>query len=240
MAAALLEVRVLHQADAEAAQAGGADRLLVVALGETRAQAPDPACVSAVARGSDLPVRVLLRLPADGDGADSTTGAGLIRMVGLAGEYVAAGAEGVVAGFVTDQLEVDVELSVALAEQLPCPWTFSRAIDRTLDYRRSWRRVLGLPGVDGVLSAGSSVDAGHGHQQLLDLARDPAVAARLLATGGVWSEHVPWLVRARIAGIHLASSVRPDRSWTKAHVDAQLVRSWRLLLDDQLVRAQRG
>ncbi|MDQ3591842.1 MAG: copper homeostasis protein CutC, partial [Actinomycetota bacterium] len=133
MVEALLEVRVLHRADAEAAEAGGADRLMLVALGEHRAHAPDPGAVADVVRASDLPVRVLLRLPTDANGGDTTTGAGLVRMVGLAGDYVSAGAEGVVAGFITDQLEVDVELATALGEQLPCPWTFSRAIDLTLE-----------------------------------------------------------------------------------------------------------
>ncbi|CAN5792969.1 copper homeostasis protein [soil metagenome] len=237
----LLEVRVLSRADAEAATEGGADRLLVVALGEHRAHAPDPGVVSEVARASDLPVRALLRLGADADHGDTTTGAGLVRMVGLAGEYLAAGAEGVVAGFSTDQLEIDVELSTALGDELTCPWTFSRAIDRTLEHRRSWRHVLGLPGVDGVLSAGSSVDAERGHQQLLELARDPAVARRLIAAGGVRPEHVPWLLRAHVAGVHVASAVRPGGSWTKSHVDARLVRSWRLLLDDELAaRRTRG
>ncbi|MBA2508497.1 MAG: copper homeostasis protein CutC [Nocardioidaceae bacterium] len=230
----VLEVRVLHRADAEAAEAGGADRLMVVALGEQRAHAPDPGVVAEVVRASGLPVRPLLRLPADADRPDTTTGAGLDRMVGLAGEYVAAGADGVVAGFTTDQLEIDVELATALGEQLNCPWTFSRALDRTLEHRRSWRHVLGLPGVDAVLSAGSSVDAERGHQQLLDLAGDPAIAARLVAAGGVRPEHVPWLLRARVAGVQVASAVRPGGSWTRAHVDTQLVRSWRLLLDDEL------
>lgn len=241
MAESMLDVRVLHRADAEAAVAGGADRLTVVALGEHRAQAPEPAVVAEVARVSELPVRVLLRLAADADSGDTTTGAGLVRMVGLAGDYVAAGADGVVAGFLTDQLEVDVELGTALGEQLPCPWTFSRAIDRTLDHARSWRRVLGLPGVDSVLSAGSAVDAEHGHQQLIELARDRTVAARLIAAGEVRPEHVPWLLRAGVRRVHIAGAARPGGSWTKAHVDAGLVRSWRLLLDDELAaRRPRG
>lgn len=236
--AGVLEVRVLQPDDAEAAEAGGADRLVVAALGEHRAQSAEPAVVSAVARASSLPVRALLRLPGDGDHDDTTTGAGLVRMTGLAEAYLAAGAEGVVAGFVTDQLEVDTELCLALAERLDCPWTFSRAIDRTLDYRRSWPRVLALPGVDSVLSAGSAVDAGHGHEALLAAAQNPAVADRLLAAGGVATEHVPWLLRAGVRGVHLGSSVRPGGSWTKAHTDAALVRAWRLLLDDEVARSR--
>lgn len=236
MVDALLEVRVLHPWDAEAATAGGADRLLVVALGDGRAHAPDPATVSSVVRATDVPVRALLRLPADGGGTETATGAGVVRMAGLAGDYVAAGAGGVAFGFLTDQLEVDAELATVLADRVRCPWTFTRAVDRALDHDRAWRQVLALPGVDSVLAAGSSLDAGHGHEQLLALCRDPAVARVLVAAGGVHSEHVPWLVRAGVRGLHLGSVVRPDGSWDKAHTDAGLVRSWRLLLDDELAR----
>lgn len=236
MADALLEVRVLQPSDAEAAAAGGADRLLVVALGASRAHAPDPAVVSAVARVTPLPVRALLRLPEDAERGDTTTGAGLVRMAGLAQEYVASGAEGVVFGFLTDQLEVDVERSGALAGRLPCPWICSRAIDHALDHAKAWRQLLTLPGLDGVLAAGSPLGAARGHEQLLAAARNPAVAERLIAAGGVVAEHVPWLLRAGVRGFHLGSAVRPGRSWTKAHTDAGLVRAWRLLLDDELAR----
>ena len=235
MADTLLEVRVLHPADTEAAEAGGADRLLVAALGESRAHSPEPGLVSAIARSSELPVRALLRLP-DSGGRDTATGADLVRMIGLAQAYAAAGADGVTAGFLTDQLEVDVELSTALAEQLPFSWTFSRAIDSALDHRRAWRAVVGLPGVDAVLAAGSPLGAAQGYDVLLEMAQDRRVADLLVAAGGVHAEHVPWLLRAGVQGVHLGSSVRPGRSWVKANVDTALVRSWRLLVDDELAR----
>lgn len=237
---ALLEVRVLHPGDAEQAAAGGADRLLVVALdqsaGEPRTRAPEPALVSSVARATPLPVRALLRLPADGVRVDTTTGAGIVRMAGLAQEYVGCGAEGVVFGFLTDQLEIDVELCTVLADQLPCPWTFTRAIDHALDHRRAWRQVAGLPGLDGVLAAGSPLGAGRGHEQLLRALREPGVADLLVASGGLAPEQVPWLLQAGVRAFHLGGAARPDRSWSKAHTDAGLVRSWRLLLDDELAR----
>jgi len=240
MVHALLEVRVLHPSDAEAAEAGGADRLLVVALGGGRAHSPDAAVVSAVARATPLPVRALLRLPEDDVPGDTTTGAGLVRLAGLAREYLAAGAEGMAFGFLTAQLEVDTELCEALAAQLPCPWVFTRAVDHALDHRRAWRQVLGLPGLDGVLAAGSSLGAAHGHDALLELCRDPTVAGRLVAAGGVRTEHVPWLLRAGVRAFHVGSAVRRDGSWDKAHTDPPMVRAWRLLLDDELARRRGG
>ena len=237
---ALLEVRVQNASDAEAAEAGGADRLLVVAVPEGAAGAsgvrsPEPALVSSLRRGSDLPVRVLLRL----DDNDTTTGAGLDRLTGLASDYLAAGVEGVAYGFLDSDLEIDTELCAELADRTRVPWTFTRAFDRALDPRRAWRQVKALPGLDGVLTAGAARGAERGHEALLELAEaDAAIAGLAIAAGGVQPEHVPWLVRAGVQRLHVGSAVRPGGSWAKAYTDAALVRSWRLLLDDAVDRVR--
>jgi len=240
----LLEVRVVHAADAEAAEAGGADRLLMVAVPDgaalvadpdDAARSPEPARVSSLRRACDLPVRVLLRL----DGGETTTGAGMVRLAGLASDYLSAGAEGLTYGFLDTDLEIDIELCAELADRTRAPWTFSRAFDRALDPRRAWRQVPALPSLDGVLTAGAALGASQGHEALLALAASDSAAARLaIAAGGVLPEHVPWLVRAGIRRLHLGTAVRPGGSWTKAYTDAALVRSWRLLLDDAVDRAR--
>ena len=49
-----------------------------------------------------------------------------------------------------------VATCTALADRLPeVPWTFTRAVDSSLDPRRSWRRLLSLPRLVHVRSAGS-------------------------------------------------------------------------------------
>jgi len=235
MAGATLEVAVLHAADAEAADAGGADRVELVARPEEGGFSPEPATVLAVARATELPVRVRLRL-SDGYG---TTGGELSRLIGLAEHYRSNGAEGVVFGFLTRDLEVDAEVAATLADALDgLPWTFSPAIDATLDLRLSWRRLLGLPGLDAVHTAGSSLGVPHGRDELITLALgDDRVARLILAGGGLDTESVPWLVRAGIRQFHVAEQVRPGGSWSRTHVDASHVRSWRLLLDAAVERA---
>jgi copper homeostasis protein len=235
MASALLEVAVLHPADAEAADAGGADRVELLARPEDGGFSPEPAAVRVVARATELPVRVRLRL---GDGY-SATGGELSRLIGLAESYLANGAEGVVFGFLTRDLEIDAQLTDAVADALRgSPWTFSPAIDATLDLRRAWRNLFGLPGLDAVHTAGSALGVAHGRDELVALAvRDDRIAARILAGGGLDAESVPWLVRAGIRQFHVAEQVRPGGSWTRTHVDASYVRSWRLLLDDAVERA---
>src|SRR5690349_16128654 len=226
----LLEVWVAHERDVPGAVEGGADRLHVTAPGEL---SPEIATVSAVCRDTDVPVFVLLRL----NDSWSTTGGELPRLVGLAEDYLAVGAAGVSFGFLDADLEVDTELCTHLAGRLPnVPWTFHRAVDDTLEPRRAWRSLVGLPGLVNVRSAGSPRGLGEGYDDLLAAAEsDPAVARLLMPGGGLLAEHVPWLVRTGVRAFHLGPQVRPGGS-TKAYVDAALTRSWRLLLDDALER----
>jgi copper homeostasis protein len=136
-------------------------------------------------------------------------------------------------GFLDADLEVDTEVCTHLATSLPSvPWTFHRALDDTLDPRRTWRRLLQLPGLVNVRSAGSPRGMGEGYDDLLATAEsDPAIARLLMPGGGLLAEHVPWLVRAGVRAFHVGPQVRPGGS-RKAYVDAGLTRSWRLLLDD--------
>lgn len=231
---ALLEVAVLQDRDVPGAQQGGADRLLLLADPGDGGRSPEPAMVVAVCRETDLPVRVVLRL----NDTWTTTGGELTRLIGLAGEYVARGAEGVAFGFLDSDLEIDVEVCEHIATHLPgVPWTLHRALDLTLEPRRSWRRVLPLPGLTAVWSAGSPRGLDVGYDDLLAAAgSDPAIARLLMPGDGLLAEHVPWFVRAGVRQFHLGGQARPGASY-KAYPDAALVRSWRLLLDDAVDRA---
>jgi copper homeostasis protein len=235
MSAPLLEVAVLHPRDVPGADEGGADRLLCLDRRTPEGTSPEPGLVSSVCKESDLPVRVLLRL----NDSRTTTGGELTRLVGLAESYLNVGAEGLVLGFLDADLLVDEEVCGHLAAQLPgVPWTFSRAIDASLESARVWRQVVRLPGVDAVHSAGSPRGLEAGFDDLVDrAAADEDVARLLLAGGGLKAEQVPWLLRAGVRQFHVGGSARPGGSWDKAYVDAALVRSWRMLLDDAADRA---
>jgi copper homeostasis protein len=227
----LLEVVVREPRDVPGADEGGADRLFVSGVGGL---SPEPAVVSGVCKETDLPVRVVLRL---NDGL-TTTGGELTRMVGLGEDYLSTGAAGLAFGFLDANTEVDVEVCQYLADRLPeVPWTFTQAIDAALDTDRAWRQVRILPGLDAVLSGGSSRGLDAGHDELTDrAAADADLAALLVAGGGLRAEHVPWLVRAGVRQFHVGSTVRPGAS-AKAYVDAGHVRAWRMLLDDAVDRA---
>jgi copper homeostasis protein len=226
----LLEVAVAHERDVAGAQEGGADRLHLSASGGL---SPEPAVVSGICRETDLPVHVVLRL----NETWTTTGGELTRLVGLGEDFLACGARGVAFGFLDADLEIDSEVCRHLAGALPhVPWTFHDALDDALDTRRSWRRLLHLPGLVNVRSAGSARGMGEGYEELLATSEsDPAIAALLMPGGGLLAEHVPWLVRTGVRAFHLGPQVRPGASF-KAYVDADLTRSWRLLVDSALER----
>ena len=231
MSDGVLEVTVHLERDVPGAAEGGADRLhLITEAGLS----PEPAVVSAVCRESDLPVFVVLRL----NDSWTTTGGELARLVGLAEDFLGCGASGLSFGFLDADLEIDAQVCENLTALLRgVPWTFHDAFDDTLDPRRSWRRVRDLPGLVNVCSAGSPRGMTEGYEDLLALAQsDPAVAAVLMPGAGLRAEQVPWLVRAGVRAFHVGPQVRPGGS-DKAYVEAGLVRSWRLLLDDALVRA---
>ena len=230
----LLEVEVLHAADAERAAAGGADRVALVGSPEDGGRSPEPALVGQVRRATGLPVRVLLRLR-DGYGTD---GGEATRLQGLLSSYRSVGADGVVLGFLNAHTEVDPGVVTEIVGADPdFGWTFSRAIDSCMSTDRAWQTLRTLPGLDQVHTAGSARGVTEGLDDLLTRAAADPVARRLImAGGGLLPEHVPWLVRAGVRAFHLDVQVRPLHSH-RTYIDADLVRTWRALVDDAVARS---
>jgi copper homeostasis protein len=232
----LLEVIALGGGDGAGAQEGGADRLEVVADMEADGLTPAVDTVRDLKRECELPLRVMLRA---NDGF-STSGSELSRLKGAANQLAAAGADGFVLGFLGPSAEIDVDVTLALADEFSgLPWTHHRAIDHALDHDHAWATVRTFRGLDTVLTAGSARGVAAGLDELCRRASDdPQVAELVMAGGGLQPDHVPWLARAGIRRFHVGSRVRPSGSW-KAYVDASMVRSWRTLVDDAVGAAAR-
>jgi copper homeostasis protein len=230
----MLQVVVVQPGDCAGAAGGGADRLELVAQPEKGGMTPDLATIDSVRAATALPLRVRLRLREDW----TSTGGELSRLVGLARTLTDAGVDGFTLGFVAPDLEVDLSLTEALAEGLDgAPWVFHRAFDQVLNRLRAYRDLIGLPGLDGILTAGSARGVEFGLDELCaEATRDATVAGLVIAGGGLRPEDVPWLARAGVRGFHVGQSVRPGGS-PKAYVDAGLVRSWRTLVDDAVAAA---
>ena len=229
-----LEVRVLGAHDAVPAEAGGADRLEIVGEPADDGRSPEPRTVAAIRSRTNVHLRPVVRLRE----GYSTDGGELVRLRGLVASYLDAGADGLVLGFLNGLGEVDAEVIGALLDGYHCPWTFSRAFDTVLDHDDAWEAVLGLPGLDGVRTAGSARTLEHGLDDLLRRARaNPRVASLVVVDGSLHPDHVPWLARAGVRQFHLDDQVRPGGS-RRAYVDEALVRSWRTLVDTEVKHAR--
>ena len=232
----LLEVIALHAADAERAEAGGADRIELLGAMDDDGLSPEPRNVDKTRRATSIQIRPMVRLRA-GFGTD---GGEVTRLKGLIAAYQDAGADGVVLGFLNGVNRVDLEVVGELVGDGSFPWTFHRAIDHCLDTDQAWRDVRTLPGLTQVLTAGSVRGVEQGLEGLLRRAKsDPEVAKLVMAGGGLRPEHVPWLVRSGVRAFHIGSPARPGGSF-KAYVDSELVDSWRDLIDTEVAHARRA
>lgn len=226
----LLEVIALHPADAERAEAGGADRVELCGTLDEGGMSPTPQLVAQVRRATSIQVRVMVRLR-EGYGTD---GGEAVRLRGLMASYADAGADGMVLGFLNGLGEVDARVCEELVGDGTWPWTFHRAVDACLDADRAWTALSSLPRLDQVLTAGSARDVEHGLGDLVARSKaDPWVASVVMAGGGLHPDHVPWLARAGVRAFHIGRPARPGGSY-KAYVDEALVRSWRTLIDDEV------
>jgi len=226
----LLEVIALLPADAERAEAGGADRIELCGTLDEGGMSPTPQLVDQVRRATSIQLRVMVRLR-PGFGTD---GGEAIRLRGLMASYADAGADGMVLGFLNGLGEVDAGVVGELVGDGTWQWTFHRAVDACLDADKAWAVLPTLPRLDQVLTAGSARDVEHGLNDLLARAKaDPWAASVMMAGGGLHPDHVPWLARAGVRAFHIGKAARPGGSY-KAYVDEGLVRSWRTLVDAEV------
>ncbi|APU17704.1 MULTISPECIES: copper homeostasis protein CutC [Actinoalloteichus] len=218
MADGLLEVIALDAVDAEAAQAGGADRLELVANMAADGLTPDVATVRSVLAATDLPARVMLRdaagfLPHDLDGLRRS-----------AGELRDAGVEEFVLGFLTVHGRVDEAACLTLLAELDgCRWTFHRAVDNATDRRAAWAQAEAL-GCDAVLTAGGPAGVERDWPELIDFVDALAPADELLLVGGgLRAAHVARLRERGVRRFHVGGAVRRD--W-HSPIEADAVRRW--------------
>ncbi len=226
MSRALLEVIALDAADAVAAEEGGADRLEVVAGMDQDGLTPSVETVASIRAVSALPLRVMVRAR----GGFRTDLREIESLCAAAQDLAAAGADGLVLGFLDADGDLDVSAMRTVSSAVDLPWTCHRAIDHARDRESAWRQLAGLPGLDTVLTAGSPSGVSDGLPNLEGHAADPTGAALILAGGGLSPDLVPALAAVGITQFHVGTLARVDRSWS-APVDTALVRAWRDAVD---------
>ncbi|MFD9353763.1 copper homeostasis protein CutC [Streptomyces sp. NPDC060031] len=226
---ALLEVIALDAEDAIAAQAGGADRLELVADMAADGLTPPRETFAAIRAAVDIPLRVMLRKT---DGFSAGSAADLELLVAQARALRAEGAEEFVLGFLKPDGTPDLTAVEALAAELAgCRWTFHRAIDRAADRDQLRKALADVPGLDTYLTAGSATGVEAGLPVLLaEAARqgEPGYGARILVGGGLALSHLPVLRGAGVDAFHIGSAARPS-GWGRP-VSAAAVSDWRAAL----------
>ncbi|MGW8886594.1 copper homeostasis protein CutC [Streptomyces sp. NPDC055749] len=224
---AVLEVIALDAEDAVAAQAGGADRLELVADMAADGLTPSRETFAEIRAAVDIPLRVMLRV------ADGFAAGDIGVLVEKAHEMRSAGAEEFVLGFLDEEGHPDlVAVERLVAELDGCRWTFHRAIDRAPDRDGLRKALADLPGLDTYLTAGAATGVDDGIPTLLaEAARagSPGYEPQLLVGGGLRLDHLPRLLAAGIDAVHIGGAARP-RGWSSP-VDAAAVREWRAALD---------
>lgn len=224
-----LEIIALNARDARNAEQGGADRLELVGTMSDDGLSPDLATVSAVRQATSLPFRVMLRLR----GGFTAHAEDLAQLRTRLGQFIDAGADGVVLGFLDEDGAVDATAVHALVDDGSFAWTFHRAIDHVSDADAAWAALRDLPRLDQVLSAGSPDGVGLGLADLLGRAgADPFARDTLMVGGGLAPAHIGPLLGAGVRSFHVGSPVRPGGSFA-APVQVALVELWRDLLDEQ-------
>ncbi|MEC4020528.1 copper homeostasis protein CutC [Streptomyces sp. H27-D2] len=232
MSRPILEVIALDAADAVSAQAGGADRLELVADMAADGLTPPRETFAAIRAAVDIRLRVMLRAS---DGFAVGGAAELDALCRSAAELRAEGADEFVLGFLDAEGRADLTAVTALAEALDgCRWTFHRAIDRAADRDDLRKELSDFPGLDSYLTAGAATGVDDGLPTLLaEAARtersEPGYDPQLLVGGGLHLRHLPALRAAGVTAFHIGGAARPG-GWS-APVGAEAVREWRETLD---------
>jgi len=211
---AIFEVIATSAQDAVAAAAGGADRLELAGDMSADGLTPSVEEFARIRAAVHIPLRVMLR---DGDGFVPRDLDGLCA---TAGQLRAEGAEEFVLGF----------------DAIPgCRWTFHRALDNAADRCAVRAAIDGLPGLDTVLTAGSSAGVASGLDVLANevaLSGKPGYQPQILVGGGLKTHQVAGLRSLGVDGFHVGGMVRTG-GWDTP-VDTGLVQQWRRLVDAEV------
>ncbi|MET9618292.1 copper homeostasis protein CutC [Kitasatospora indigofera] len=227
MSRPIFEVIALTAQDAQAAEAGGADRLELVTDMAADGLTPSVEDFAKIRAAVDLPLRVMLRIQ------DGFAPGGQDELLARAAELRAEGADEFVFGFLDADGAVDLAATEAVAEAVAgCRWTFHRALDHSAD-RAAVRAAVGaLPGLDTFLTSGAPAGVDAGREVITaELARagEPGHRQRILIGGGLRAEHVPGLRAAGFDAFHVGGAVRVG-GWDSP-VDRAKVAEWRALID---------
>lgn len=208
-----LEVIAVTVADAVAAEAGGADRIELVASMAEGGVTPSAGVIAAVRRATRLPVYVMIR-PRGGSFLFSPEEVeAMITDARIARDL---GADGLVVGALTPEGDVDRTALERILTEAGLPATFHRAFEEIIHREGALAQVASLPHVERILTGGGAARPEEALDTLRELVQrspleiqigggvTPANAARLVRETGASALHVGSAVRDSAGGVSAA------------------------------------
>ncbi|HWI65401.1 MAG TPA: copper homeostasis protein CutC [Symbiobacteriaceae bacterium] len=223
---ATLEVVVATVADAVAAEAGGADRLELVANLVEGGITPSAGVIAATRKATRLPIYIMIR-PRGGSFHFSPAEVGAMAMDARIAREL--GADGLVVGALTPDGAVDREAMLQVLNEGRLPATFHRAFELISDKAGGLDQVASLPYVERVLTSGGAANP----ETAVDVLRDMISQKRLeiMVGAGVTRANAGFILReTRTTALHTATAVR-DPSLPTATVSAALVAEMRQIVE---------
>lgn len=211
-----LEVIVTCRDDAAAAEAGGADRLELLAHPGKGGVSPSIEVVEQVRRAVRIPIHVMVR---EHDGDFCYEQSALQAMIRTAKRFVDAGAEGLVFGALTADGALDAPaLHEFLAQTSGTCVTFHRAFDASSNPRSLYEQLAAFPNVTRVLTGGAAPDVSSGIPLLRELIARNAQPT-VLVGGGLTQENLRDVIaRTGAREIHVGAAARSAGSVDAAKV----------------------
>ena len=200
----LIEVIAETIEDAREAEQGGAGRIELVRDLDRGGLTPPLALIEAVVRAVRIPVRVMLR---ESEPFELGDRAELPRLHRAAREAHARGAEGFVAGFLSDG-GVDLAAVQEVMGALQSHMTFHRAFDEATAPLRALARLAGEPRVDRVLTSGGAGDWPTRFARLKALRLAAPGRVTILPGGGIDDEALRALADAGFPEAHVGRAAR--------------------------------
>jgi copper homeostasis protein len=213
----LVELAVESLAGAQAAAAGGADRIELAPELTVGGLTPSDELTRRVLDGVDIPIYAMVR-PRAGDFVYSASE--IAEMCDTIKRLHALGVHGVVAGALTDAHKIDLAASAALLSAAAgLPFTFHRAFDRVVDQSAALEQLAEL-GVTRVLTSGGARTALEGSARLRALVEQSAGRIAILAGGGVRESNVRDVVLLTgVSEVHTKLTAEGEEL-TAAHVQS--------------------
>jgi copper homeostasis protein len=177
---------------AQAAEAGGADRIELCSQLSIGGVTPDADLIAAAVEALSIPVHILIR-PRGGDFVFSA--AEFAQMRHQIEQAQRVGAAGVAIGMLLPDGRVDVERSRELVRLArPMSVTFHRAFDETADLSQALEDVI-QTGADCLLTSGGAADVLAGADSIARLYRHARERLEIMAGGGLKLANLAEVVR---------------------------------------------